>query len=162
MKKLKKDSVGFALRTRRVRFVSGPGSVNGNRNRMGGDGRTLIALLLDFEFLGEILVVFPFDLGPDGTIVHKVSRIANFLLVKVRLLQMIILKVLVRAERKDQLEPRLCPGGGIIEIGNADIGKVFQSTLVALGDDIVEPNMVSKGREPKLRDATGSGWGVFR
>ena len=129
---------------------------------MKGDKRTLIALLLDLEFLGEVLVVLPFDHGPDSTIVHKVSGVADLLLVKVRLLQNIILEVLVRAEHKDQLEPRFRPGGGIIEIGNADIGKVFESTLIALGDDIVKPNVVSQGRKPKLGDATGAGRGVFR
>ena len=38
---------------------------------------------------------------------------------------------------------------------------MFESALVALSDDIVEPDMVSKGRKPKLWDATGGGRGVF-
>jgi len=135
--------------------------VNKDRNHTGDDKRTLITLLLDLEFLGEILVVLPFDLGPEGTIVHKISRVADLLLVKVRLLQNIILKVLVRAEHKDQLEARFRLGGGIPEIGNADISKVFESALVAISDNIIEPDVVSKGRKPKLRDATGAGRGVF-
>lgn len=49
-------------------------------------GHTLVALLLDFELLGQIFILLPFDFSADRTIVYKVTRVTDFLLVEISLL----------------------------------------------------------------------------
>jgi hypothetical protein len=48
---------------------------------MSGNGKpTLVSLLLNFNLLGQILVLLPLDLGTNSLVVNKVSTVTNFLL----------------------------------------------------------------------------------
>lgn len=78
-----------------------------NEKRSYGRMRTLIPLLLNFELLGEVLVLLPLDGGADSTIVDKVAAVSNLLLVQVRLLECLVLEKVIRAENEHELEPGL-------------------------------------------------------
>src|SRR5579863_6388466 len=95
-KKLKKDSVGCAFRTSRVRFVSSQFNIRrtmGNSNKI---ARTFVSLLLDLKLLCQILLVLPFYIRPDSTVIHEVAGIANLLAVHISLLEYAIFEIFVR------------------------------------------------------------------
>ena len=71
MKKLKKDSAGWALRTELVRFVSVDDTRSTERReRKAYIARTLIALLLDLKLFCQILLLLPLNCCSNGLIVE--------------------------------------------------------------------------------------------
>lgn len=122
--------------------------------------RTLIPLLLNLKLLRQILLRLPLDLRPDSLVVHEIARVADLLLVDVRLLQLLVLEVLVRREGEDELEAGLAFAGLRGEILDADIGEVLERAGITLGDDLGEADVVSEGGKPELGDRGGGGGGV--
>jgi len=91
---LKKDSVGCAFRTSRVRFVSSKSNVRRPIEIL-KVARTFISLLLDLKLLCQILFIFPLYIRPDSTIVHEIARIADLLAVHVSLLEDVVVEIFV-------------------------------------------------------------------
>lgn len=159
VKKLKKDSVGRALRTSRVRFVSASemtvserGQTDGKRSEI---ARTFVALLLDLELLGEVLVLFPLDLGADRTVVHEIARVADLLAVDIGLFEDGVLEELVLLKDEEKLEAGLGVAGG--EVLDAEVDEVLEGGGVALGDELGEADVVTERGEPELGDRGGGG-----
>lgn len=163
LKKLKNDSVGRALRTRRVLLVSVIAAIISRerwvvvkrwQEREWRGKRTLIPLLLNLKLFRQIFLRLPFDFGADGLVVHEVASIADLLLINVCLLQLCVLEILVRREGEDQLETGLSLVGTrrvVGEVLDADIVEMLEGGSITLRNDLVETDVVPEGSEPKLR-----------
>src|SRR5882762_3672933 len=93
-KKLKNDSVGRALRTRRVRLVSMVGiSVTARLRRV--KGRTLIPLFLNLVLLRQVPLLLPLDFSTNCPVVNKIARVSDFFLINVRFLEDLVLEEFV-------------------------------------------------------------------
>ena len=122
--------------------------------------RTLVPLLLDFEFFRQVLIFLPLDRGAKSTIVHKVTRVSNLLLIEICFLENIVLEKVVVLKYKEDLEAGLAHCLGICanafgQVFEADIDKVFKSLSVAICDDFAQTQVVSKRGKPELGDAGG-------
>jgi hypothetical protein len=74
---LKKDSAGTSFRIVRVLPVADcQYKFSNERSRR----LTLVALLLDFDLFGEVLVLLPLDVVADSRVVDKVTTVADLLL----------------------------------------------------------------------------------
>ena len=129
--------------------------------------RTLVPLLLDFEFFRQVLIFLPFDRGAKGTIVHKVTRISDLLLVEIGFLENIVLEKLVVLKYKENLEAGLAHclcicANAFGQVFEADIDKVFKSLSVAICDEFAQTQVVSKRGEPELGDAGGGRGYILR
>lgn len=148
---MKKDSAGFALRTRRVRLVSAarirPNS-KWSRYRL-----TLVPLLLDLECLGKVLILLPFDGGADGAVVDEVALIADLLLVEVSLVEDLVLKKVVRSEMELNLEAGLLLLGR--KVGDGDVNEALERVSVAIGNHLAERGVIAERGEPELGDGRG-------
>ena len=98
LKKLKKESTGRALRTRRTRFVSFELVSLQWKEKDARFRRTFISLLLDLELLRQILVFLPANFRPDCSVIDEIPRVVDLRFVQVRLLQYLVLEALVRRE----------------------------------------------------------------
>lgn len=125
-----------------------------------GVQHTLVPLLLDLEFLGKILLLLPFDRGPDGAIVDEIATVSDLLLIDVCFLQNLVIEEFIGAEREDELEAGL--GVLLVKICNLDVNEVLQGSSVAFGDDVRETDVVPQRSEPELRNARGVGSRVSR
>lgn len=96
--------------------------------------RTLIPLFLELKLLRQIFVLFPLDIGTDRSIVYKITRIAHFLLIQIRLLQHLVLKERVRGKDERDFETRF--GFGCGEIRDVDINKVLQCSCITVCDQL--------------------------
>ena len=133
-KKLKKESVGFALRTKRVRFVSDQLDYQ-HATRVGWWKQpTFIPLLFDLELLGQVFVLLPLDIGTVRTVIDKVASVSHLFLIEIRLVQNPILKVVIGTKMEADLETgfRFVTG----EVRETDINEVFESTRVAFRDEV--------------------------
>ena len=115
---------------------------------------TLVALLLHFELLGEILVFLPLDLRPDRAIVHEITRIANLLLVQVGLLEYLVFEEIIWSEHEEEFEAGL--GLRTWQVLDANVGECLERLGVAVGDDLAEVDVCAEGSEPEFWD-TGRG-----
>ena len=121
---------------------------------------TLVTLLLDFKLLGQVLVFLPLDLRADGAIVHEVARVADLLLVQVRLLEHLILEEFVGSELEKQLETRF--GFRTWQVFNTNIDERLQSLRIAVGDDLAKVSMCAESSEPELGDASRGRLDILR
>ena len=158
-KKLKKESVGLALRTRRVRFVSGRRVVRYGLINLNGN-RTLIPLPLNFEFFCQILILLPLDRCAKGTVVHEVARVPDLLLVEICLLEDLVREEVVLLKLEKDLETRLAHRFGICtdafgQVFEADIDKVLEGLSIAICDHLAQRNVVSECGQPELGDTGG-------
>ena len=108
-KKLKKESTGRALRTSRVRLVSG-WKKKKNVSKWNAEGtwggrktRTFISLLLNLNLLRQILIFLPLDRRPNRITINEFATIINFLPIYICLLQYFVLKEIVRRKLEDDL-----------------------------------------------------------
>lgn len=79
--------------------------------------RTLVALLLDLDLARQVLVLLPDNLGALSPVIDEVAAVADLLLVVVDLLELRVLKVVVRVKDEGQLEAGL----GGLEVRELDV-----------------------------------------
>lgn len=91
-------------------------------------------MLFNLELLGQVLVLLPLDFGADGTVIDKVASVSHLLLIEVCFVQYLILKVLVRAEMKADLETWL--GFVVGKVREPNVNKMFESSRVAISDEV--------------------------
>lgn len=121
LKKLKKESEGLTTLTTRVRLVAARGAEADQlwqpvcwRTLL---KRTLVALLLDLDLARQVLVLLPDNLGALSPVIDEVAAVADLLLVVVDLLELRVLKVVVRVKDEGQLEAGL----GGLEVRELDV-----------------------------------------
>lgn len=117
---------------------------------------TLVALFLDLELSGEVLVLLPLDLRADGAIIEEVAREADLGPVDVGLGEDLVLEVVVGAEVEVELESRLAldilSGVRVVKVLDLDVGEALQSIGVAIGNQLANAQVVAEGGEPEFRD----------
>lgn len=57
--------------------------------------RTFVSLLLDLKLLCQILLLLPFYIRPDSTVIHKIAGIANLLAVHISLLEHAVFEIFI-------------------------------------------------------------------
>lgn len=112
---------------------------------------TLVALLLDFKRLREILVLFPLNRRADSAVVDKVALVANLLLVQVSLLQDRVLEEIILGEVEEDLEPGVLVLRG--QVRDGDIDESLERVGVTIGDHLAERGVVPQRRQPKFGDS---------
>ena len=105
---------------------------------------TLVSLLLGLNTDCQVLAGIPLNLIALGVIVDKVTTVSALLLVVVSLGDGLVGEEIVRGELEDQAEARL------LKVLHADVSKVLQSCLIAVGDDFGKADLVLHGREPEF------------
>ena len=103
--------------------------------------RTLVTLFLHFHFLCKVLVLLPFDLGAQRTLINEVTGYVDIWLVDVRLFENLVFKELVLGEVERKLVAKSVLGFG--EVRDSDISEMLECCLIAVGDELVNPEMVS-------------------
>ncbi len=73
---------------------------------------TLVALLLDFKGLREILIRFPDNWCSNRTVIHEIACVADLFLIQICLLEHGVCEEIVRLEVEEDLEAGLFVLGG--------------------------------------------------
>lgn len=107
---------------------------------------TLVPLFLGLYSHRQILARQPVNLFTLGVVVDEVTTVATLSLVKVRLGKDGVAEVFVARKLEDETEPRL------VEILHANVDETLEDSLVPVGDDFRERDVVLEGRQPELRD----------
>lgn len=115
---------------------------------------TLIALFLDLDLLREILLFLPANLCTERTIICVVARPIDLRPVKIGLLEHGILEILVWREEKGELEAELIRTA---QIGDLNIGKMFESLCVAVGDELADTKVIAQHGKPEGIDRRSCG-----
>lgn len=84
---------------------------------------TLVALLLDLDLCGEVLVFLPRNLGANGLLVDEITSVADLLLVVVGLLELLVGEEVIGAEGEGELETRLLS----VEVRELDVVQRTES-----------------------------------
>ena len=106
-------------------------------------------MLLDLELLRQILLFLPLDFGTNGTIIHEISRVVDFCLVEVRLLKDLILEIFVVLKGEGQLETGFLRGR---KVGKLDVDEMLESTLISVGNELRDTNVIAQCSQPELWD----------